>query len=278
MAKKTEYRDDPTDGGRALVAGEWARQKHDLLADYIIATSGMRGKPVWGRCTYVDLFCGPGRVWYGKHAQRTSAGSALRAWEASLRGQVPFDEIFINDLDTENVEACASRLRQAGASKITTFNLTANAAAPLIRQRLRDGVHLVFIDPFKVELLPWSLVKPYASQRNIDVVVNFNLADLARTLHLNLSGQAEVLDAACPGWREAIHDVARKGEMRGRIIRLWLQKLASECGALYSREMPLIRDARMGVPKYHVVFAAHHPAPVRVWGDVAREPTGALFD
>lgn len=277
MASKTEYRVDPIDHRLSLVAGEWAREKHELLEQYIVATSGMRGKPVWKRCTYIDLFCGPGRVWYGKRAQTTSPGSALRAWDASVRGRVPFDEIFINDLDAENLEACRARLIEAGAKKVTAYNMPADDAAPLILRQLRQGVHLALMDPFKVELLPWSLVRSYASQRNIDVVANFNLADLSRTLHLHLGGKSDVLESVCPGWRSAIEGATRKGERRGRIVERWLE-LLRQCGAEYSKEMPLIRDARMGVPKYHVIFAAHHEAPIRVWGDIARDPTGQLFD
>jgi three-Cys-motif partner protein len=274
MARKTGYRDDLVDGLKAMEVGAWAQQKHDLLAKYIEATRYMRRR--WPRRTYVELFCGPGRVWYKSHGP-FGPGSALRAWEASKVGDAAFTEIYINDLDLESAKACQERLLAAGAPKVTVTNLRAELAGPEILSRLGNGLHLALLDPFSIGVLPFKLVELYAAHPRMDLVVNYSLFDVQRNLLKNLRGETRSMDAFCPGWREAIQDVHGKRAQRGRVLERWLE-LVNGTGAKYSKDMPLVRDTHRRLPLYYLVFAAHHDAPVRVWSDIARDPTRDMFD
>ena len=65
MADKSEkYVVDPSDGLLAEVVGEWVvNEKHPRLVNYVGASCGARKKfyrP--GKTSFIDLFCGPGRV------------------------------------------------------------------------------------------------------------------------------------------------------------------------------------------------------------------------
>src|SRR5688572_4397752 len=131
MASSPTYRPDPIDGVRAMEVGPWAKEKHDFLAKYIDGTRWMR-RP-WPHRVYIELFSGPGRVWY-KRQGPFGDGSAMRAWRASQR-DAPFTAMFINDLDPENVAACCTRLVDAGAP-VKAFNLPAEEAAPKILAQL----------------------------------------------------------------------------------------------------------------------------------------------
>lgn len=274
MATKPEYRIDPHDSRKSLVVREWSLEKHDLIAKYIDGTRSMRVR--WPRRTYTELFCATGRVCL-KESGKFIPGTALRAWEASRKSGVEFTEIYVNDLDRESVETCRARLEELGAT-VSAFNLPAVEAAPTILERLGPGLHLVVLDPFSIGVLPFNaLVKPFAAHQRVDLVVNYNLQDLMRNLTHNVLGDADELDDFCPGWRDAINGVSNRRARRGRILERWLAKLR-ESGAEYSKEMPLVRDSRRkNTPKYYLVFASHHESPIRVWGDVARNPNRDLF-
>jgi three-Cys-motif partner protein len=274
MAKKTEYLIDPSDNRKAMIVGEWAQEKHDLIAKYIDGTRSMRSR--WPRRTYVELFCGPGRVVYGQSGP-FAPGSALRAWEASRQCRVPFTDFYINDIDAESVDICTERLENAGA-KVHPFKLPADQAGPAILKKLGKGLHLVLLDPFSIGVVPFNvLVKPVASHPKVDLMVNYNVQDVTRNLHRNLLGEADELDRFCPGWSEAIRGAHGRRAQRGKLLEHWL-KMLRESGAQYSKEMPLVRDTRRkNTAKYYMVFASHHPSPIRVWGDVARNPNLNLF-
>jgi three-Cys-motif partner protein len=253
-----------------MVVGAWAQEKHDLLAEYIVATRHMRKR--FTRRTYVELFCGPGKVWYEHRGPYP--GSALRAWEASRLDGAQFTEVYINDLDPENVAACRRRLEEAGA-RVIALNMPADQAGPAILERLGGGLHLALLDPFSIGVLPWTLVGPFATHPKMDIVVNVNISDLRRNLGRNIVGDAHDVDGFCPNWRSALTGVGSKVEQRLRVFQCWLDRLKT-AGAEYSREMPLVRDSRLRVGKYHLVFAAHHPAPIRVWSDLAKPKTRTL--
>lgn len=72
----TEYVDDPTDNMRAMVVGDWAAEKRTLVEQYIDASRAARRR--YTHRAYVDLFCGPGRVWL-RDARRFEDGCALSA-------------------------------------------------------------------------------------------------------------------------------------------------------------------------------------------------------
>lgn len=254
-----------------MVVGAWGQEKHDLLAKYVVGTRRMRDD--WPRRTYVELFCGPGRVYY-EHAGPCD-GSALRAWRASQRGG-EFTEFYVNDFDSESAELCHARLERAGAPRVEHFTEAADVAGPKILERLKGpGLHTVLLDPFSIAVLPFSLVKPFASHRKVDLIVNFNLQDLTRTLHLNMGGKSSALDAFAPGWREVIERGDSRRVIRGKVIQHWL-KLLKACGIKDAEQKPLVTDSRKGIAKYHLVYASHHPSPLKVWDDVAKGPTRSL--
>jgi three-Cys-motif partner protein len=274
MASKAKYRDDPADGLPAMEVGDWSREKHDLIAKYIDGTRLMRRR--WPRRTYSELFCGPGRVWY-KNRGPFAPGSAVRAWIASRRDGAEFTEINVNDADQVNAAACVERLRVSGIEPHMD-SMPANEAAPRILERIgRKGLHLVLLDPFSIGAMPFSLVEGFARHPKVDLIINYSVLDVQRNLLRNMRGDSDEMDRFCPGWREAIEGVHGRRAQRGRVLERWLELLKG-CGATYSREMPLVRDARRRVPLYYLIFAAHHDAPVRIWGDVARDAQRDMFD
>lgn len=265
MTKRAEYETDPSDRGRILVAGEWAREKHDLLADYIIATKNARKK--FRRSTYTELFCGPGRVRYGKGGLLAD-GSALRAWKTSKDAGVPFAKVNIADLDAINVATCKARLEAAGAP-VHDLTLPSHESGPRFLDSLGSGLHLVLLDPFGIDAMPFSLVEKFARYPKMDLMINYSVFDVQRNLLLNLRGERDNLEAFCPGWLAAIAGATNRRAQRGKLLAHWLAKIAA-CGPQYSGEMPLLRTG-LNAPMYYLVFAANDEMPLRVWRDLARK-------
>jgi len=101
----TEYVEDPADKMRAMVVGDWATEKAGLVEQYIDASRAARRQYI--HRAYIDLFCGPGRVWM-RDAKRFEDGCALGAWKKSQEKNVPFSRVYIADIDQHNVQCCAN--------------------------------------------------------------------------------------------------------------------------------------------------------------------------
>ena len=61
MTKNPDIKPDPDDELPALGIGEWAKEKHRILTHYIEASTPAR-KNAYPQSAYIDMYCGPGRV------------------------------------------------------------------------------------------------------------------------------------------------------------------------------------------------------------------------
>ena len=74
MASRVKYAVDPFDDLRGLSVGFWSADKTDRIRRYVDACWSTRS--IYSHRTYIDLFCGPGRV-YERSARNWQDGSAL---------------------------------------------------------------------------------------------------------------------------------------------------------------------------------------------------------
>src|SRR3954467_2676507 len=98
---------DPCPGLRVLEIGEWSLEKHDLLRRYVHASWAARQK--WPHRSFIDLFCGPGRVAVRKRNVQTDGGAVV-AWRQAKATGGRFTQIVIGDIDPIAAEACKARL------------------------------------------------------------------------------------------------------------------------------------------------------------------------
>jgi len=129
--------------------GQWAKEKLEIVTDYIQISSATRRK--YTHCAFIDVFSGPGR----SRIRDTSEfidGSPVAAYRQSLISQ-PFSAFHISDADNDLSASAAVRLRNLGCDVRVTDG-PASAALPDIVSRLNpSGLHLALLDPHNLGTL-----------------------------------------------------------------------------------------------------------------------------
>jgi three-Cys-motif partner protein len=271
VAKKTEYVTDPSDGLRAMVVGAWGKEKYTILRDYIQSSHGARRK--WPQHCFVDLYCGPGRIQY-KGEGGFEDGGAITAWRQSQASSVPFTQVFISDMDSENVESCAKRLRVLGAPVSQFVGKAVDVAAKVARE-MPHGMHLAYLDPFSLGAMPFDVVKPLVKLPKLDLIANYSAYDQARNLDRMMIGEIGDLDAFAPGWRSVIDAQTSIRSARIKLVNYWRSLLVKE-GIQYSEEMPEFLNARNGL-LYWLIFASHNPLGDKLWKSINDSNQPSLF-
>jgi three-Cys-motif partner protein len=185
--------------------GAWAKEKHTRLRKYVGITSSTRRKWVQGCgcATYIDLFCGTGRAVIRGTGERIN-GSPLVAFEASRESGVPFSEIHIADISRESSEAADHRLRAIGATPNIHVGEATDTASEIVKSLNPRGLHFVFLDPYKLEPLSFSIIETFASLRYVDLLIHISVLDLQRNMKRYADAVGGPLDRFAPGWRTTV--------------------------------------------------------------------------
>lgn len=255
------------DGMAAMVVGDWAQKKHEFLCAYINATRYARKQ--FGYSSYIDLFCGPGRV-VEKHSNVFRDGGAVAAWKASCMGGTPFSKLFIGDLDAKSVSICTRRLEELAASVRSFVGPAWSTVDELIAELPTNGLHLAFLDPFNAQHLDFRIIKRLASRPNIDILVHFSVMDIHRNIDLEAAKQGTRLDVIAPGWRDAI-DLQKlpKGAFLSAFLDYW-QTLVRDLARMKAADQkPLIVNSNNG-PLYRLILLSRHKLAEKIWNDVGR--------
>lgn len=259
---------DPADGLPASAAGEWAKEKHRLLAQYIDASWGARAK--WGQSTYVDLYSGPGRQ-FVEDTDEIIDGSPLVAWEASNLHRAPFAQVLIADGE-QFVRACERRLKTLRCpAKIAALNAE-DAAIVAAKNVDPGGLHLVFADPYNLRDLPWRVFQPLLGLKRVDLIVHFSQADLTRNLDRYFDEDPSPLDDFAPGWRKHV-ERSSPVQMRGRFFEYWVALFKAE-GFKLADAVPLVVNTR-SAPLYRLALFSRHDLAGKLWNSVADKSSQA---
>lgn len=265
---------DPADDLPVAEVGEWSVElKHRLLREYVDATWGTRAK--YRHRGYVDLFSGPGRVKV-KTTGQIMDGSPLVAWRTSADSKAPYTSTIIADVDRPSVEACETRLKSAGCSPRTLIGEARKTAWDACSHLDKFGLHLVFLDPFNLEALPFNVFDAFFEHdlRHVDFIVHFSANDLQRNLDSFLADETSVMDGFVPGWRDHVTMRARD-QMRGTAFWYWVS-LFEKHEFHIAKEAPLIRGGT-NQPLYWLVLLSRHRLAADIWNSVAdKSPQGKL--
>lgn len=265
-----------------MEVGEWSLEKHNLLRKYVHASSGARkskrpdGNLKWQHRTFVDLYCGPGRVRLSGQTQ-SSDGGAVAAWRESMATNSGFTNVYIADLDVQAASSCHNRLLALGSPTehfVGAAELTVDQVLPKLP---KFGLHLVYLDPFNLGHLPFSIIEKFSSLPHIDIVLHFSVSDLQRNVELDFLADESRFDAFAPGWKTNVPvDKLSKREAREQFTTYWLNKVG-DLGFKHSKQQPLFTNSKNG-PLYRMILLSKHPnLPEKLWNDVARPATGDLF-
>ncbi|MGH8777859.1 three-Cys-motif partner protein TcmP [Paraburkholderia sp.] len=256
---------DPADGLPVMKVGAWSEDKHVALSRYVDAARKARGK--WPYASFIDLFSGPGRV-MNRDSKTISDGGVLSAWRMSKKGGAPFNEIYIGDADADNVEACATRLRSAGANVQARVG-KASETVDWVLDALPRGLHFAFLDPFNIEHLEFDIIRKLSVRPNIDILIHFSVMDVQRNIGGDFSLASSRLDAAAPGWRNNLQlDSVPKREQVGAYLEYW-ESLVTDLTKMHvAQSKPLFVNMNKG-PLYRLIHLARHPLATKLWNDAA---------
>ncbi|KIG11427.1 hypothetical protein AWB72_03012 [Caballeronia concitans] len=252
----------------AMVVGSWSGHKHDMLVDYVGASRGARMR--WPHASYIDLFCGPGRV-VERQTNAFRDGGALAAWKASCANGGPsFSDVFIGDLDQRSVEFCRKRLETFGAC----VHAYVGAASETVHRVICDlprGLNLAFLDPFSAEHLDFEIILALSRLNRIDILVHFSVMDIQRNIEREAVASGARLERIAPGWREAIElSHLPKSAFINAFLDYWKALVERTANMTAADMMPLIKNSKNG-PLYRLIMLKRHPLAEKLWNDVGRD-------
>jgi three-Cys-motif partner protein len=263
------------DGLPVTEVGEWALEKHDRLRRYIDIARGVR-KAFVGKAgaTYIDLYSGPGRSRVHRTGQLI-LGSPLVAAHAAKVGGASFNEIFISDSDAVLVDAARIRLARDGFSSYTFAGRAEDTVAQIVPRLNPRGLHFAFLDPFKLDDLPFSVIEALAKLRRMDMLIHVSVLDLHRNLRLYLKEDGGPLDRVAPGWRAAIDEREADRHVRKKFLDHWL-KLIRSLDMQPSQGFELVSGSN-NQPLYWLVLVARHNLAGQFWDKIRNvTPQGRL--
>lgn len=249
--------------------GPWVEDKHDRLRKYVDISRATRRKWIEGssRCaTYVDLFCGAGRALIRDTDEKVD-GSPLIAFKSARHGGVPFSEIHLADAAEDKCSAATQRIGSAGGSAISYVG-TADQTAPQIVERLnRYGLHFVFLDPYNLQDLPFSVIKAFSGLKYIDMLIHVSAQDLQRNLDVYATLDDGPLDRFAPGWRKAVDLKQGKQATRAAFIAYWASQIEA-LGLPPAEHAELVSGPTKNQRLYWLVFVSRSDFAKKLWDKI----------
>lgn len=248
--------------------GPWVQQKHSLLRRYIDISRGVRAKFVAGPggATYVDLFCGTGRAVI-RDTEEKIDGSPLVAFKCARDGGVPFSQMHIADASAEKCQAAQKRLTKAGASP-SAYVGSAEQSAKQVAKRLNAyGLHFIFLDPYNLQALPFSVIEAFARLKRVDMLIHVSAQDLQRNLGSYIRPGDSRLERFAPGWRQAVSLNQSQRAIRAGILAHWASKIGA-LGLPPAKHAELVTGPTKNQRLYWLVFAGRHELAKQFWDKI----------
>lgn len=270
------YVTDSIDGFRVAKVGSWTEEKHLRLRKYVDISRAARRKwsKEYGKETgYIDLYCGPGRAMI-KETGEVIDGSAVVAVTEAAEKNVPFDGVYVADLDQQNVDACVARLTEKGCAAVHAFvGAAVDTSRQVVQQIDRTSLHIALLDPFNIGSLPFEVIRTLGQVKHLDMIIHVSTMDLQRNLRAMMDNG--ILDAFAPGWAKVV-DIRERNELvMSAVFRHWRSCLAS-LDYKVSDNIERVSGAR-NQPLYWLVLASRSELADKFWGQISQvNPQRAL--
>jgi three-Cys-motif partner protein len=274
---------DPADQRPAIVTGAWTSKKHKLLRQYVdishaarrgwvdqaeAARRNISGPPAGA--AYIELFCGPGRV-YIEELSNFADGSPLVAHAEAARTRTAFTAMHLGDERADFCDAVRERLVARGA-KPKMYPMAAQIAAERIVAQLNPyGLNFAFLDPFGFEGLPFSIIETFGRFKRMDVLIYVSAMGLQRNLPDWVKSDHCPLDDFAPDWRRVVRGM-NPGDVvtRGRIFEHWLSLIRDVGFQDPKGKPPLIRGPN-NQALYWLVLVAKHDLATKFWEAISKD-------
>jgi len=263
---------EASDGLPALIAGEWAEEKHFYLSRYSdMVSTGMRKK--WKNLTYIDLFSGPGKniVQINKKKKEID-GSPLIA----IKLKHPFSKYIFVEKSPQLINALKDRCQKFPIfNKMKFIKGDCNKKIAEVVNRIPEGsLGIAFIDPYGLDFWFSSLEK-LVNGRSMDMIINFPMGmAIKRNVDRFIKKQWSRLDEFLGDdeWREE-YKKRRLKNARGiskffldyyqaKLLKLGYYFDEEEYGLLQGEV--LIKGSKK-VPLYYLFFASKDKKGLEFW-------------
>ena len=248
--------------------GPWALQKHELLRKYVDISRGVRTKFINGPggASYIDLFCGTGRAVI-RDTGEVIDGSPLVAFKCARLGGASFSQVHIADASIDKCKATEQRLIAAGGSPSTYVGVAEQTAKQVVKHLNPYGLHFVFLDPFNLQALPFSVIEAFARLKRVDMLIHVSAQDLQRNLGRYIQPGDSRLDNFAPGWRKAVSLNQSQRAIRAGILSHWASKITA-LGLPPAKHVELVTGPTKNQRLYWLVFVGRHELASEFWDKI----------
>lgn len=212
------------------------------------------------------MYCGAGRAVVRDTGEKID-GSPLVAFKSARGGKVPFSEIHLADASKESCNAAAQRILEAGGTTQIEVGEAAETAVRIVQKLNPHGLHFVFLDPFNLQDLPFSVIETFAELKRIDVLIHVSAQDLQRNLHSYTKAGDLRLERFAPGWREVVDLQQTQQGVRAALLAHWTSKI-DRLGLPPAEHAELISGSSKNQRLYWLVFASRHPLAKQFWDEI----------
>lgn len=147
------------------------------------------------------------------------------AFKSARDGGVPFSEIHIADAAEDKCRAAEQRIRSAGGSASCYIGTADDTAIQVVERLNPYGLHFVFLDPYNLQDLPFSVIETFSRLKYIDMLIHVSAQDLQRNLDAYATSGDGPLDRFAPDWRRAVDLKQGRAATRAAIIAYWASKI-----------------------------------------------------
>ena len=268
---------DPIDGLPIMPVGSWAFEKHKLLRDYVAISYGVRMRRK--QSTLIDLYCGPGRVYDKSNLEDIRDNGVIAAYKQSMEGKSDYGKyqrVIIGDSDQDALEACTKRLEKLGANVIALHGTSIETVDEAIRNCSKYGLKLAYLDPYKPEDLPFTVLKKLATLSMMDFIIHYGQMDITRNIDAEYQKSVSRFDEFAPEWKEVINvNGIKKEQARALFFEHWLS-LMQGLNLKHAKTKPLMKFDKNNAPLYRMVLFSAHPLAKQFWDSVAKSHQGSL--
>ena len=213
--------------------------------------------------SYIDVYCGPGRV-CDRKSRQCEDGSPLVAVDEADK-TAPFSEVFIGDADSTNVALCAARLKARTSTPVQAFEGTAAETVKEIAGKLHPrGLHFAFLDPYSLSQLPFDVIRTLGAFQRMDMLIHVSEMDMQR--NIGKGSGADGVDAFAPGWRESVNAARRNALVMLDVFSHW-RTLVTNLGYKVCENIPRVTGNK-NQPLYWLVLVSKHKLAEKLWDEV----------
>jgi three-Cys-motif partner protein len=190
----------------------------------------------------------------------------------------PYTDIHLADAEPSFIDAVCKRM-PAGVGRVHSYIGEAeNTVDEIVPGLDPDGLHFAFLDPYKLDPLPFSVIEKLAKLERMDMLVHVSIQDFQRNLRRYMDVENGPLDRFAPGWRKTVNRRNTDRNIRIAIFNHWLSLIRKlDMAASQGDEIEKVVGKRRQ-PLYWLVLVARHKLAHKFWNAIRNiTPQGELF-